>query len=189
LLGSHYDNNEMSPGDAMPKARAAATKAMELDDSLAEAHTALAAIKQRYDWDWSGAEIEFKRALELHAENAHAHQEYSHYLSARGQTTEAQAEMKRAQDLDSQSLTIGKDLGDLFYLARDYDRALEQYRGTLKLDPIDPVGVSIHRAMGWAYELHGAHEQAMPSLLKLQERRMRVLTGCQLFVRASIREA
>jgi lipopolysaccharide biosynthesis regulator YciM len=61
----------------------------------------------------------------LNPEYAHAHQEYSHYLSARGQTTEAQAEMKRAQDLNSQSLSIGIDLGDLFYLARDYDRALD----------------------------------------------------------------
>ena len=124
LLGLHYDSNDMNPSDAMLRAKTAAIKAIELNDSLAETHTALAAIKQRYDWDWSGAEIEFKRALELNSEYAHGHQEYSHYLSARGRTTEAQAEMKRAQDLDSQSLSMGKDLGDLFYLARDYDQAL-----------------------------------------------------------------
>ena len=189
LLGSHYDSNDMNPSDAMPRARAAATKAIELNDSLAETHTALAAIKQRYDWDWSSAEIEFKRALELNPEYAHAHQEYSDYLSAMGLTTEAQAEMKRAQDLDSQSLSIGKSLGDLLYLARDYDRALEQYRRTLKLDPTDPVGVSIHRAMGWAYEFHGMHEQAIAELLKQREYRMRVLSGCRSFVRALTWEA
>ena len=189
LLGSHYDSNDMNPSDAMPRARAAATKAIELNDSLAETHTALAAIKQRYDWDWSSAEIEFKRALELNPEYAHAHQEYSDYLSAMELTTEAQAEMKRAQDLDSQSLSIGKSLGDLLYLARDYDRALEQYRRTLKLDPTDPVGVSIHRAMGWAYEFHGMHEQAIAELLKQREYRMRVLSGCRSFVRALTWEA
>ena len=166
LLGSHYDSNDIKPGDAMPKARAAATKAIDLNDSLAETHTALAVIKQRYDWDWSGAEIEFMRALELNPEYAHAHQEYSHCLSALGRETEAQAQMQRAQDLDPQSLSIGKDLGDLFYLARDYDRALEQYRRTLKLDPTDPVGISIHRAMGWTYEFHGMHEQAIAEFIE-----------------------
>jgi len=166
LLGLHYDSNDMNPSDAMPRAKAAAIKAIELNDSLAETHAALAAIKQRYDWDWSGAEIEFNRALDLNSEYAHGHQEYAHYLSARGLTTEAQAEMKRAQELDSQSLSIGKDLGDLFFLARDYDRALEQYRRTLRLDPTDPVGVSIHRAMGWAYEFHGMHEQAIAEFIE-----------------------
>ncbi len=78
LLGLHYDSNDMNPSDAMPRAKAAAIKAIELNDSLAETHTALAAIKQRYDWDWSGAEIEFKRALDLNSEYAHGHQEYSH---------------------------------------------------------------------------------------------------------------
>src|SRR2546427_12615798 len=71
-----------------------------------------------------------------------------------------------AHALDSQSLSIGKDLGDLFYLARDYDQALEQYRRTLRLDPTDPVGVSIHRAMGWAYEFHGMHEQAIAEFIE-----------------------
>jgi DNA-binding winged helix-turn-helix (wHTH) protein/Tfp pilus assembly protein PilF len=166
LLGSHYDNIELAPADAMSKAKSAAAKGIELNDSLPETHTALAVIKQRYDWDWSGAEIELKRAIELNPEYAHAHQEYSHYLLTMGQTVEAQVAMMRAQHLDSQSLSIGKDLGDLFYLDGDYDQALEQYRRTLESDPTDPIAISIHRAMGWAYEFHGMHEQAIAEFLE-----------------------
>jgi tetratricopeptide (TPR) repeat protein len=110
--------------------------------------------------------MEFTRAIELNPQYAHAQQEYSHYLSATGRTVEALVAMKRAQGLDSQSLSIGKDVGDLFYLDRDYDQALAQYRSTLRLDPTDPIVISIHRAMGWAYEFHGMHEQAIAEFLE-----------------------
>jgi DNA-binding winged helix-turn-helix (wHTH) protein/tetratricopeptide (TPR) repeat protein len=167
LLGSHYDSNVLTPGEAMFKAKTAAERAIELNDSLAEVHTALGAIKARYDWDWPGAEKEFKRAIELNPNYAHAHQAYALDLSAAGRTMEAQAEIKRAQALDPASLSIGRDMGDLYYLARDYDQSLEQYRRTLKLDPTDPVAISVHRAMAWAYEFHGMHEQAIAEFIEM----------------------
>jgi DNA-binding winged helix-turn-helix (wHTH) protein/tetratricopeptide (TPR) repeat protein len=166
LLGSHYDSTELSPTDAMSKAKAAAVKSIEMNDAVAETHTALGAIKERYDWDWPGAEKEFKRAIELNPNYAHAHQEYSLYLSAVGRNAEAEAEMKRAEELDPTSLLIGKDLGDLFYLQRDYDKALEQYRRTLKLDPTDPLAVLLHRAMAWTYEFSGMREQAIAEFIE-----------------------
>jgi DNA-binding winged helix-turn-helix (wHTH) protein/tetratricopeptide (TPR) repeat protein len=164
LLGSHYDSAELSPSDAMSKAKAAALKSIEMNDAVAETHTALGAIMERYDWDWSGAEREFKRAIELNPNYAHAHQEYSLYLSAVGRS--AEAEMKRAEELDPTSQSIGKDMGDLFYLARDYEKALEQYRLTLKIDPTDPLAVALHRAMAWTYELSGMHEQAIAEFIE-----------------------
>ena len=166
LLGSHYDSTELSPSDAMSRAKAAAVKAIEMNDAAAETHTALGAIKERYDWDWPAAETEFKRAIELNPNYAHAHQEYSHHLSAVGRNAEAEAEMKRAEELDPTSLLIGKDLGDLFYLQRDYDKALEQYRRTLKIDPTDPLAILLHRAMAWTYEFSGMHEQAIAEFIE-----------------------
>ena len=74
--------------------------------------------------------------------------------------------MKRAEELDPTSLLIGKDLGDLFYLQRDYDKALEQYRRTLKLDPTDPLAILLHRAMAWTYEFSGMHEQAIAEFIE-----------------------
>ena len=166
LLGSHYDSTELTPSDAMSKAKAAAVKSIEMNDAVAETHTALGAIMERYDWDWPGAEKEFKRAIELNPTYAHVRQEYSLYLSAVGRNADAEAEMKRAEELDSTSLLIGKDLGDLFYLQRDYDRALEQYRRTLKLDPTDPLAILLHRAMAWTYEFSGMHEQAIAEFIE-----------------------
>ncbi len=166
LLGSHYDSTELSPSDAMSKAKAAAVKSIEMNDAVAETHTALGAIKERYDWDWPGAEKEFKRAIELNPNYAHARQEYSLYLSAVGRNAEAEAEMKRAEELDPTSQSVGKDMGDLFYLARHYEKALEQYRLTLKIDPTDPLAVLLHRAMAWTYEFAGMHEQAIAEFIE-----------------------
>jgi DNA-binding winged helix-turn-helix (wHTH) protein/tetratricopeptide (TPR) repeat protein len=166
LLGSHYDSTELSPSNAMSKAKAAAVKSIEMNDAVAETHTALGAIKERYDWDWRGAEKEFQRAIELNPNYAHAHQEYSLYLSAVGRNADAEAEMKRAEELDPTSQSIGKDMGDLFYLARDYEKALEQYRLTLKIDPTDPLAIVLHRAMAWTYEFSGMHEQAIAEFIE-----------------------
>jgi tetratricopeptide (TPR) repeat protein len=150
----------------MSKAKAAAVKSIEMNDAVAETHTALGTIMERYDWDWPGAEKEFKRAIELNPNYAHARQEYSLCLSAVGRNTEAEAEMKRAEELDPTSQSIGKELGDLFYLARNYEKALEQYRLTLKIDPTDPLAVLLHRAMAWTYEFSGMHEQAIAEFIE-----------------------
>jgi DNA-binding winged helix-turn-helix (wHTH) protein/tetratricopeptide (TPR) repeat protein len=166
LLGSHYDTPEHNPVDAMSRAKAAAIKALQLNDALAEAHTAVGAVKQRYDWDWPGAEKEFKRAIALDPNDAHAHQEYSLCLSAMGRPDEAIAEIKRAQELDPISISIAEDLGDLFYRARDYNQALEKYQHALKLDPTDPLAVMVRRSIGWAYQQQGMYEQAVAEFIE-----------------------
>jgi TolB-like protein/Tfp pilus assembly protein PilF len=121
--------------EAFTKAREAATKALELDDKLAEAHNALAAVKADYDWDWPGAEREFRRAIELNPGYATAHQWYAELLSELGRHEEALAEIKQAQQLDPFSLIINAVSGDALRSAGQYDLAIEQLRKTLEIDP------------------------------------------------------
>ena len=121
--------------DAFTKARQAAAKALELDDSLAEAHNALAAVKTDYDWDWSGAEREFRRAIALNPGYATAHQWYAELLSQLGRHQEALAEIKQAQQLDPFSLIINAVHGDVLRCAGQYDLAVQQLRNTLEIDP------------------------------------------------------
>jgi eukaryotic-like serine/threonine-protein kinase len=123
------------PKDASPKAKEAALKALEIDDTLAEAHTSLAYVKTQYDWDWSGAEKEFQRAIGLNPAYATAHQWYGQTLTHTRQLEEAITEYKRALELEPLSLVINRELGRAFYLARQYDQAIEQLRKTLEMDP------------------------------------------------------
>ncbi len=134
LLGSN-GVDAMPPREARPKARAAAERALELDDSLAEAHTSLASILSAYDWNFQKAEEEFKRAMKLNANYATAHYWYSANLIAMGRLDEAIAESKRAQELDPLSLIVNLDLAWKYYLVRQYDQAIEQCRKTMELDP------------------------------------------------------
>jgi len=117
------------------KAKEAATTALNLDNTLAEAHTSLAAVSLLYDWDWSEAEHGFKQAIYLNPNYATAHHWYAEYLTAMRRHEEAIAEIKRAQDLDPRSLTINKDVGSHYYFAGLYDQAIAQARNTLDLDP------------------------------------------------------
>jgi tetratricopeptide (TPR) repeat protein len=121
--------------DCMPQARAAALKALQIDDSLAEAHTSLAVIAQDYDWDWQMAEKEYRRAIELNANYATAHHWYAEYLAYQGRFHEALAESERARELDPLSLIIAADNGAIFYFSRQYDRAIERFRAVLDMDP------------------------------------------------------
>ena len=130
---SHY--SRLSPLQTMPKAKAAAIRALEIDDTLIEAHTSLAVVKMLYDWDWPGAEAEFCRALEPDHNYPTAHHWYGMYLVARGRFAEAIAEVEHAQQLDPLSLAINTDLGLVLYLARRYDEAIRQYRATMDLEP------------------------------------------------------
>lgn len=130
---SHY--SRLSPQKTMPKAKAAAIKALEIDETLVEAHTSLAVVKMLYDWDWPGAEGEFRKALEPDHNYPTAHHWYGMYLVARGHFDEAIAEVERAQQLDPLSLAINTDLGLVLYLARKYDEAIHQYRATMDLEP------------------------------------------------------
>jgi len=154
----------LPPGEAFPKAKAAATRALELDDALAEAHTSLAYASVFYDWDWSGAEREFKRAIELNPTYATAHHWYALYLAAKGRLDEAITEMKRAQELDPLSLIINSNFGRILYYARQYDQAIEQYRKTLDLDQ---NFVEAHLRMAQAYQQQGMYADAISELQKV----------------------
>ncbi len=122
------------PREVMPMARTEALKAVALDPALAEAHTALASVLQDYDWDWDGAEREFKRALELNRNYATAHQWYADHLASRGRLKEARTELDLASQLDPLSTIINTDLGTLLLYARRYDEAIVQFRRTLEQD-------------------------------------------------------
>jgi len=124
--------------ELMPKGRAAALKALQLDDTLAEAHTSLALIVENYDYDWQTAEKEFKRAIQLDPDYATAHQWYAEYLCWQGRFDEALAESERARQLDPLSMIIAADHATILYYARQYDRALAQSRAVLNMDPSAP---------------------------------------------------
>ena len=160
---------DLPPREAFPRAKAAATKALEIDDTLAEAHTSFAFATWYYDWDWRVAETEFKRALQLNGNYPVAHQWYGSYLSSMGRHQEAIAEKKRAVELDPLSLVMNRSAGWTFYFARRYDEAIEQYRKTLELDPNFAVA---HLWLGEAYKQKGMHQEA---ILELQ--RASVLSG------------
>jgi TolB-like protein/DNA-binding winged helix-turn-helix (wHTH) protein/Tfp pilus assembly protein PilF len=117
------------------KARVAAQKAIELDETLAEPHASLGLLAMNYDWDWATAEREFRQAIELNPNYATAHHWYAEYLAAMGRMDESLVEINRARDLDPLSLIINTDTGKLLYYSRRYDDAIGQLRETLKMDP------------------------------------------------------
>jgi TolB-like protein/DNA-binding winged helix-turn-helix (wHTH) protein/Tfp pilus assembly protein PilF len=126
---------EGKPDDLMPKARAAALKALQLDEKLPEAHVALALVGESYDYDWTTAEKEFRRAIELDPNYSTAHQWYGEGLSWQGRFAEALAESDRARQIDPVSLIVASDRGAVLFRARQYDRAIAQYRAVVEMDP------------------------------------------------------
>jgi len=125
LMSTYY----LAPhGEFMPKARAAALKALELDETLAEAHTSLALIAENYDYDWPTAEKEFRRAIQLNPDYPTAHQWYAECLAWQGRFDEAFAESERARRLDPMSLIIASDYSKILYYARQYERAISESR-------------------------------------------------------------
>ena len=135
--------------EVMPKAKAAAIKALEIDEQLAEAHASLGWTSFAFDWDWSGAEREFRRAIELNPGYATAHRWLANCLTGEGRLDGALAEIKRAKELDPVSLVTNAALGITLYYARNYDQAIEQERKTLELD--DHFAFA-HMVLGMAYE-------------------------------------
>ena len=127
-------NIPLPPREAMPKAKAAAMKAIELDDGLAEAWASLAAVRWWYDWDWNGAEEAYRRAIELNWNYATAHDGSSMLLSARERSGDAIEQVKKAVDLDPLSLIIAVHAGWPFYFARDYESAIRRFDKALELD-------------------------------------------------------
>ena len=154
-----YFNHDLLPRrEAFSKATAAAKKALEIDDNLAEAHTALAYVKRTHDWDWKGAEHEFKRAIELDANDSNAHEFYALYLAAVGRLDEAIKEAKIAQRLDPVSLNVNQTVARVFYYSRQYDKAVDQASILLEMDPNFTGG---HSVLANVYEQKGKYEEAI----------------------------
>ncbi len=164
-----YTRPQIPPKDTFPKAKEAALKALELDDSLAEAHVALAYEKAHFEWDWPGAEKEFKRAIELNPNYANAHYFYAvSYLWPMGRLDDAVAEFKRALEIEPMSLIMNTNLGWNYYFLRQYDRAIQQYQKTLE---IDPNFRTARRRLIEAYEQKEMYEQALAEAEKVVDPR------------------
>jgi TolB-like protein/DNA-binding winged helix-turn-helix (wHTH) protein len=149
-----------SPSETLPKAHAAALKAIEIEPQSAEAHASLA-LELDHEWDWSGAEAEFKQALRLDPRYANAHHWYGDNLSARGLHGAALAEAKKASALDPLNLMIVTWFGLRYYFARQYDSAIEQSRSAVELDP---SFAAAHLVLGQAYVQAGLHEKGLTEL-------------------------
>jgi TolB-like protein/DNA-binding winged helix-turn-helix (wHTH) protein/Tfp pilus assembly protein PilF len=153
----------LDPLDAFPRARDAATKALELDPSLAEAHTSLAYYNLYHAWNWAEAENEFKKAIELNPNYATAHDWYSYYLMAIGRFDEAWKEVNRAHELDPLSVTISTDIGFNYFYRRNYDEAINQLRATLAISPNFPLA---HLWLGRAYQQKKMYSEAIDEFNK-----------------------
>ena len=157
-LSGDWEYGILSPQDAFPKAKAAVTKALALDDNLSEAHTSLAFILDLYDWDWASAEKEYKRALALNPGYATAHQWYASHLMVMGRNSEAIAELKKAESLDPLSLIISADLADVLCVAHLFDESVRQSQKTMEMDPYFAVA---HYQLGQALEQMHKHDEAI----------------------------
>jgi eukaryotic-like serine/threonine-protein kinase len=160
------DLTTVAVGEALPKARTAALKALELDDSLAEAHSALATVKEDYDWDWSGAEQQYKRAIELNPGNATTRVFYSNLLMELGRLTEALSEARTAQQLDPLSPRANDNLSAVLYFSGEYEQCIKQCMKTLEFDPRSPQA---HRHLGQAYAQKQFYGEAIKELEKAKE--------------------
>ena len=157
VYNSFGGSGEMNPKEAIPKAKAAAQKALEVDETLAEAHSVLAVIN-RFEWDWAGTEKELRRAIELNPNLASAHSNYAIYLSNMERHTEALAEIKRAQTIDP--LYIGFQIaeGGILWSARRYDDAIHLLQNIVRTNP-DSGGA--HEYLAYTYSSKGMYAQAI----------------------------
>jgi TolB-like protein/Tfp pilus assembly protein PilF/tRNA A-37 threonylcarbamoyl transferase component Bud32 len=159
---SGLGNNELvSPQESYPKAKAAAMKALEFDDTLVDAHLTLGWSKLRFDWDWSGAEGEYRRALQLNPSSADAHAMYSEFLLLTGRVDEAKAETRQGQELDPLSSFPYWELGNVFLCSRQYDRAIEQLRKTMEIFRSEERDASAHFLLGRSYKGKGMFKEAI----------------------------
>jgi tetratricopeptide (TPR) repeat protein len=153
----------LPPHIAMAQAKEAAQKGLQLDDSLAETHASMGHILHNYDWNFEGAEQEFKRAIELNPNYATAHHWYSHLLMQVGRTEESLAEAKRAQELDPLEPSVNNGLARQYYLSRQYDKAIAQCQIVLQIDP-NYLPAAMQLAL--AYEQKGRVTEAVTLLEK-----------------------
>jgi tetratricopeptide (TPR) repeat protein len=142
----------------MPKSKETAQKALQLDDNVAVAHGALGWVEWAYDWDWAGAETEFKRAVQLNPGHALSHGIYARYLDSMGRFDEAIREHQIARELDPLDLVLILDLGDHFLVSRQYDNAVAQYRMVLDMDP---NFIDAHEGLAFAYKGKGMGEKSI----------------------------
>jgi TolB-like protein/DNA-binding winged helix-turn-helix (wHTH) protein len=165
-LSGDWEYGVLAPQEAYPKAKAAATRALALDDSLGEAHISLAFALQNFDWDWKDAGSEFRRGIELSPGYATGHQWYAWYLTAMQRNTEAIAEMKKAESLDPLSLIIGADLAEELLIAHRYDEAIKESQKIIEMDPRFAVA---HYELGQAFVQKRLYAEAIAELLKAIE--------------------
>ena len=158
LLGTPDAVGGMPPNEAMPKAKAATLKALEIDDTLAEPHVSMAHIKYYYDRDWATAEREYKRAIEINPNYPVARQWFAIFLMSAGRFDEALAQARRAQELDPLSLPINMTLGWVLLTARQSDQSVEQLRKTLEMDP---NFILTHHRLGLVYEQQEKYDDAI----------------------------
>jgi len=162
LLGD-WQYGVMTSKEALPAAKAAAVKALALDNSLGEAHTSLGYVLSGFDWDWPSAEKEFRQAIDLTPGYATAHHWYAWHLSLMGRHAEAIAEMNKARALDPLSLIINADLAEVLLLAHSYDESVRQSRKTIDIDPAFALA---HNQLAEAYLQQHLREQAIAEFQK-----------------------
>ena len=157
---------EADPAAALDKAREAALKAIEGDESSAEAHLALALVYYRADWDWENADSEFRRAIEINDGYATGHHQYAMFLAALKRLDEALAEIRKAQELDPLSLIINTAVARILHFSRRFDEAIEQSRRTLELNPQFSLG---YFDIGMAYATTGKLEESAAAFKRASE--------------------
>ena len=162
LLGD-WQYAVMTPKEALPKAKAAAIKALELDGALGEAHNSLAFCLDGFDWDFDSAGKEFRRAIELNPGYATAHHWYAWHLALMQRNDEALAEMRKAESLDPLSLVINADLAEILVFAHSYDESIQQSRKTIEMDPNFALA---HNHLGQAYLQKHMIDEAVAELQK-----------------------
>jgi len=155
-----------SPRDVFPLAKDAATKAIQIDNSLSEAHTSLAYVKLYYDWDWAGAESEYQRAIALNPNYATPHHGYAYLLISSGRTEAAFAEIKKAEEIDPLSVLFQTDHGEFYFFARRPDEAIAQLQKAIDMDP---SFVRAHFLMGRALIQKGRCDEGIAEAMKAEQ--------------------
>jgi DNA-binding winged helix-turn-helix (wHTH) protein/TolB-like protein/tetratricopeptide (TPR) repeat protein len=163
MLSGHH---KISMREAELKARPAIMRALEIDNNLAQAHNALAELKYQYEYDWRGAEKEFKKAIELNPNIAWIRQAYGWFLMSEARFQEATAEMEKAQQLDPSSLTVNVGRGRLYFYSRQYDQAIRHFQNIIAIEPNDR---SLYLALYNIYEQKKMYAEAVDAFLKFQE--------------------
>jgi TolB-like protein/DNA-binding winged helix-turn-helix (wHTH) protein/Tfp pilus assembly protein PilF len=154
---------DMPPKEVLPQAKAAATRALEIDDSLGEAHLALARVIQLYDWEWPAVEKEYRRALELNPNDAMAHISYYEYLQEMGRNEEGLVQVRQALALDPLNARYAAELGFQFYTARQYDQAIRAFQKAFEMNP---DYIDAHVGLGWVYDENKMYREAIAELQK-----------------------